>query len=98
MKKYLLFIALWWTIVLDWPFWQSAVAFFHGEPNWGFIVGLGAVLGLQGEVARGFMHIRDKHVSHHVRGNRNAVEQGAAIGACPAKREQNHHDLKDAKR
>ena len=46
MKKYLLFIALWWTIVLDWPFWQSAVAFFHGEPNWGFIVGLGAVLGL----------------------------------------------------
>lgn len=46
MKKYLLFIALWWTIVLDWPFWQSAVAFFYGEPNWGFIVGLGAVLGL----------------------------------------------------
>lgn len=46
MKKYLLFTALWWTIVFDWPFWQNALAFYNGTPSWGFLISLGLALGL----------------------------------------------------
>lgn len=43
MKKYLLFTALWWTIVFDWPFWQSAAAFYNGNFKWSFFLALGTV-------------------------------------------------------
>ncbi len=46
MKKYLLFTALWWTIVFDWPFWQGAIAFYRNEPNTLFLVLLGTAFAL----------------------------------------------------
>lgn len=46
MKKYLLFTVLWWTLLLDWPFWQKALAYYDGQPDWTFLLILAIVFGL----------------------------------------------------